>query len=109
MPTSPFFLLAKLQQGLKTFPKKQPISPQACLAAGYRSMVATMWSILDADAPIVAEEVYRRLFRAGSKPDSTQAAYALHHAVKLLRERKGGKKEEGGRWFSWVPFIHVGL
>jgi CHAT domain-containing protein len=76
------------------------------LAVGYRSVIATMWSIMDEDAPLVAAEVYSHLVH-GQKPDSTQAAHALHHAVKCLCEHL----EESGRpsFESWVPFIHVGM
>jgi CHAT domain-containing protein len=76
------------------------------LAAGYRSVIATMWSIMDEDAPLVATEVYSHLVQ-GPEPDSTRAAHALHHAVRRLRE----KLEESGKpsFLSWVPFIHVGM
>ncbi|PVF94405.1 hypothetical protein CPB86DRAFT_800498 [Serendipita vermifera] len=69
------------------------------LLAGYRSVIATMWSISDRDAPQVAEDVYRRMLKDG-KPN-TKAARALHEAVKKLRE-------SGASFLSWVPFIHVG-
>ncbi|KAJ6582426.1 CHAT domain-containing protein [Mycena capillaripes] len=59
------------------------------LAAGmllaYRSVIATMWSIMDNDAPQVAKDVYEHLFKT-LPPDSTRAAEALHVAVKNLRE-----------------------
>jgi CHAT domain-containing protein len=76
------------------------------LAAGYRSVIATMWSIMDDDAPLVAEEVYSRLVR-GPEPNSAQAAHALHHAVRRLREQL----EESGKpsFLFWIPFIHVGI
>jgi tetratricopeptide (TPR) repeat protein len=76
------------------------------LAAGYKSVIATMWSIMDEDAPLVAAEVYSHLVQ-GQEPDSTRAAHALHHAVRHLRE----KLEESGKssFLSWVPFIHVGM
>ncbi|KAJ7917716.1 CHAT domain-containing protein [Mycena leptocephala] len=73
------------------------------LLAGYRSVIATMWSVMDNDAPQVASDVYEYLFKT-SPPDSTQAAEALHLAVGNLREGSGGKKS----FFHWVPFIHVG-
>jgi CHAT domain-containing protein len=74
------------------------------LLAGYRGVIATMWSIQDADGPIVANDVYCHLFKH-SQPDVTQAAYALHIAVqKLCKESKGTKS-----FFSWVPFIHIGI
>lgn len=73
------------------------------LLAGYRGVIATMWSIMDNDAPQVAGDVYEHLFKT-SPPDPTWAAEALHLAVRKLRESSGGKS-----FFSWVPFIHVGV
>ena len=72
------------------------------LLAGYRGVIATMWSIMDNDAPRVAEDVYKCLFQDGKVPDSGQAAEALHHAIERLRE-------SGAPFLSWVPFIHVGV
>ncbi|KAF7334983.1 hypothetical protein MVEN_02248400 [Mycena venus] len=74
------------------------------LLAGYRGVIATMWSITDNDAPQVAEDVYKHLFKS-SPPNSTRAAEALHLAVKNLRQGSDGKKS----FFHWVPFIHVGV
>ncbi|KAF9476389.1 hypothetical protein BDN70DRAFT_839328 [Pholiota conissans] len=78
------------------------------LSAGYRSVIGTMWSISDDDAPTVAEQVYRRLLQEEPEEqhvllDSTRAAYALALAVKHLRT-EGPKKS----FFAWVPFIHMG-
>ena len=76
------------------------------LTTGYRGVVATMWSIMDSDAPQVADEVYARLFEdCGSEPDPTQAAHALHHAVQKLLKNSKGKKS----FLEWVPFIHIGI
>ncbi|KAJ6564423.1 hypothetical protein B0H19DRAFT_1067975 [Mycena capillaripes] len=72
------------------------------LLAGYRGVIATMWSIMD-NAPQVAGDVYEHLFKT-SPPDHTQAAEALHMAVMRLQEQSDGKKS----FFDWVPFIHVG-
>jgi CHAT domain-containing protein len=68
--------------------------------AGYRGVIATMWSIKDRDAPQIAEDVYTRILRGG-KPNRKEAAYALHDAVKRLRD-------SGATFMSWVPFIHIG-
>ena len=73
------------------------------LSAGYRGVIATMWSILDRDAPQVADVVYSRLFTNGP-PDARKAAFSLHLAVTKLR-REGPKRNS---FFSWVPFIHIG-
>ena len=73
------------------------------MLAGYRSIIATMWSIRDEDAPVIADHVYSELF-GDTEPDSTGAAVALHHAVKSLRQQVGDLE-----FLSWVPFIHVGV
>ena len=72
------------------------------LMAGYGSVVATMWSIGDDDAPIIAEKFYKYLIEAGG--DSSRAAYALHDAVAHLRSVTGEKQ-----FTRWVPFIHLGV
>ncbi|KAJ7860286.1 CHAT domain-containing protein [Mycena leptocephala] len=75
------------------------------LLAGYRGVIATMWSIMDSDAPQVAADVYEHLFKT-SPPDPTRAAEALHLAVRNLREASDseGRKKS---FFDGVPFIHV--
>ncbi|KAK0493953.1 CHAT domain-containing protein [Armillaria luteobubalina] len=80
------------------------------LMAGYRGVVATLWSIRDADAPRVADKVYSQLFEDG-KPDSGQAAIALHHAVQSLRRDVENECDSLGdsEFVRWVPFIHVGV
>ncbi|KZV68483.1 TPR-like protein [Peniophora sp. CONT] len=61
------------------------------LAVGFKGVVATMWSIKDEDAPVLVETYYKRLLelRKGSSlsESETGAAYALHDAVKTLREK----------------------
>ncbi|KAJ6582645.1 CHAT domain-containing protein [Mycena vulgaris] len=71
------------------------------LLAGYRGVIATMWTIMDNDAPQVASDVYSHLFKT-SPPDPTGVAEALHLAIRKLRKDSGGKKS----FFHWVPFIH---
>jgi CHAT domain-containing protein len=73
------------------------------LLAGYRGVIATMWSIQDDDGPQVADDVYAHLFK-DSHSDATQAAYAVHIAAQNL-----SKGEKGKSFFSWVPFIHLGV
>ena len=70
------------------------------LFTGCRSVIATMWSIKDDDAPQVAEDVYSRMLKGG-QPNSKEAARALHEAIKRLRD-------SGAGFLSWVPFIHIG-
>ncbi|CAE6488857.1 unnamed protein product [Rhizoctonia solani] len=72
------------------------------LMAGYPSVIATMWSVMDRDAPFVADKVYERLMKEG-KVGNGEAGKALHYAVAALRDEVGEK--EFGRW---VPYIHIG-
>ncbi|KAA1472304.1 hypothetical protein DENSPDRAFT_173352 [Dentipellis sp. KUC8613] len=77
--------------------------------AGYRSVIATMWSIRDEDAPTVADEVYKHLMH-GKVPDSTKAAAALHHATMRLQSETRPPGVLDDAWFlRWVPFIHIGV
>ncbi|CAG8574045.1 2286_t:CDS:2, partial [Acaulospora colombiana] len=59
------------------------------LLAGYRSVVATMWSIQDELAPLVTDEFYRHLMEDRKRPDPTKAAEALHVSVQKLRQQPG--------------------
>jgi CHAT domain-containing protein len=73
------------------------------IMVGYPTLIATMWSINDNDAPLIAEGVYAALFEGGMA-DSSKASIALHKAVQHLRMRVGEKE-----FISWVPFVHLGL
>ncbi|KAF8595178.1 hypothetical protein BDV93DRAFT_576264, partial [Ceratobasidium sp. AG-I] len=73
------------------------------LIAGYRGVIATMWSIGDEDASLIAGKVYEYLLEEG-KPDARRAAVALHKATECLREKFGVKA-----FAKWVPYIHIGL
>ncbi|KAA1470070.1 hypothetical protein DENSPDRAFT_870713 [Dentipellis sp. KUC8613] len=76
--------------------------------AGYRSVVATMWSISDKDGPPLASDFYRRMFEA--RPECTRAARALHDAVAKLRDDTRSQSGVTDEWFlRWVPFIHLGI
>ncbi|KAG8721599.1 hypothetical protein FRC09_007633 [Ceratobasidium sp. 395] len=72
------------------------------LMAGYPAVIATMWSIDDRDAPIVAGKVYECLLQ-NNFPDSRKAAKALHVAVASLRESIGADQ-----FARWVPYVHIG-
>jgi len=70
--------------------------------AGYRSIVATQWGIVDQDGPLVAKYVYEYMTRGGRRPDYKEGAQALHYAVNQLRQA-------GIDAFRWVPFVHMGV
>jgi CHAT domain-containing protein len=69
--------------------------------AGYRHVIATLWSILDPFAPQVADDVYQTL-TCGEHPDSARAAEAVHRAVAELRAKVPGMPR------VWAPYVHVG-
>ncbi|VDB87807.1 unnamed protein product [Peniophora sp. CBMAI 1063] len=77
------------------------------LAVGFKGVVATMWSIQDADAPVVVDAYYKRLLALRSSGElgrgETGAAYALHEATRVLREKVGESN-----FLRWVPFVHFG-
>jgi CHAT domain-containing protein len=73
------------------------------LIAGFRSVIATMWSIGDGTGPRVAEKIYGHLFLNDTdKLASTEAAFALNEGVQSLRKAKYPTSD-------WVPFIHIGI
>ncbi|CAE7118732.1 unnamed protein product [Rhizoctonia solani] len=72
------------------------------LMAGYPSVIATMWSVVDEDAPFVADKVYAQLMKDG-KIGNGEAGRALHDAVAGLRDKVGEKS-----FARWVPYIHIG-
>jgi len=77
------------------------------LASGYRGVVGTMWNISDMHGPEFAKEFYQYLLEEkGSEGlDSTQAAYALDHAMRKVRDSLG---EGDNAFLTWVPYVHFG-
>jgi CHAT domain-containing protein len=72
------------------------------IAAGFQGAIATMWSMLDKDGPVVAAVVYSHLFASGRRPQASDAAGALQLAVRKLRN-------EGVSHERWIPFVHIGV
>ncbi|KAF8185851.1 CHAT domain-containing protein [Mycena galopus ATCC 62051] len=72
------------------------------IAAGFQGVIATMWSMMDEDGPVVAEAVYSHLLASGERPRASEAAKALQIAVRKMRD--AGVPHE-----RWVPFIHLGI
>jgi ankyrin repeat protein len=73
------------------------------LMTGFQSVIATMWSIRDSDAPIVMESFYSYLWHK-AKGNNAQSAYALHYAVEQLRKKVGENN-----FLRWTPFMHLGV
>lgn len=72
------------------------------LTVGYPSVIATLWSIGDKEAPIIAAKFYARLM--GGNEEKISPSYALHEATKSLREEVGEMN-----FVKWVPFVHFGV
>ncbi|KAJ7668956.1 CHAT domain-containing protein [Mycena rosella] len=72
------------------------------IAAGFRSVVGTLWSMNDQDGPLVAETFYSHLFSNGRQPQASDTAEALQLAVRELKARKIPYER-------WIPFIHMGV
>ncbi|VDB96099.1 unnamed protein product [Peniophora sp. CBMAI 1063] len=93
--------------GDPSIPEESAHLAAGMLVIGFRGVVATMWSIWDQDGPVIVEAYYKRLLElrgSGSLgTGETGAAYALHDAVKTLREKVGEDNFE-----RWVPFVHFG-
>ncbi|KAF5331237.1 hypothetical protein D9611_013067 [Ephemerocybe angulata] len=81
------------------------------LAAGYRRVIGTMWSIGDAPAQEVATAFYEYLFThrdeaSGSAFDGAPSAVALHRATQQLRLSLNDSEHS---LLTWIPFVHFGL
>ncbi|KAG9108214.1 hypothetical protein FRC07_008505, partial [Ceratobasidium sp. 392] len=81
-----FLSACQTAAGDRDLPSEATHLAAGMLTAGYRSVIASLWSIQDNDAPVVAEGVYAELTKDG-KMDHTHAARALHKAVGTLREK----------------------
>jgi hypothetical protein len=73
---------------------------------GFRSVVGTMWAMVDEDGQELAENFYKALFSNSRQdqgiPYHERSAKALRTAVKKLRRK---------RWITlerWVNFVHYG-
>jgi CHAT domain-containing protein len=98
-----FLSACQTASGDESLPEEAVHLAAGMLIAGYDSVLATMWSISDKHAPIVAEEVYKQLLLE-KETNNGQVAYALHNAVTLLRKTVG---EDA--FLTWIPFIHLGI
>ena len=105
-----FMSACQTSSGDEKLPEEAIHLAAGMLAAGYRSVVATMWSISDAHAPEVAEIFYKNLLSnipaSSVKLDITNSARALHTSVQHLRKKLGNSPEA---LRAWIPYIHVGI
>jgi CHAT domain-containing protein len=104
LPNAEFAFLSACQTttGEETLSDEAVHIAGGMLLAGYRGVVATMWSIQDDLAPEVADEFYCRIMEEKGRPDNRKAAEALHYSVQKLRKK-------GVPLTSWIPFVHLGI
>ncbi|MEV4713951.1 CHAT domain-containing protein, partial [Micromonospora sp. NPDC049374] len=69
--------------------------------AGWRHVIGTLWRVWDESAATISREVYAHLVRDGHL-DPAHAAWALHRAVRTLRDDAPHSPS------IWAPFIHAG-
>ncbi|KAG8794806.1 hypothetical protein FRC12_021339 [Ceratobasidium sp. 428] len=82
-----FLSACETATGDDTLPDEAVHLAAGMMMAGYPSVIGTMWSIEDADAPLVAEKLYSYLLDGG-EADETKAAHALHYAIQYLRDHQ---------------------
>jgi len=72
--------------------------------SGFRSVVGTMWAVVDDDGPELAKHFYKTMSSNQGKkaPGYRRSARALRNAVQKLRQKRGVSLER------WVNFVHYG-
>lgn len=72
--------------------------------SGFRSVVGTMWAVVDDDGPELARHFYKTMASNQGKkaPAYRRSARALRNAVQKLRQSRGVSLER------WVNFVHYG-
>ena len=82
--------------------------------SGFRSVVGTMWQLLDKDGPLLAEAVYMHLRNdpGNGEPGFKGAAAAVRQAALFMRSQKDWTDD--GRAVDiaterWVNLVHIGV
>ena len=96
-----FLSACETAQGEEYYPDEAIHVAAGMLAAGFRDVIGTMWTIYDSSAPVVADRVYAEVFKDG-KLLVDRIPFALHNAVEHLRNQRPDD------FMSWIPFIHLG-
>jgi hypothetical protein len=100
-----FLSACQTAKGDARLPEESVHLAASVLAVGYRGVIGTLWSIGDADVPLVADEFYRHLKEDQTDADGrVHAAYALHGATEVLRKEVGESE-----FLHWAAFVHFGL
>ncbi|MFE7123866.1 CHAT domain-containing protein [Streptomyces sp. NPDC057617] len=78
--------------------------------AGFPQVVGTLWEVDDRLCVTVADGFYRRLRTAEGGLDTRRGAYALHSALRDVRDGRDlpGPLTRSANPFLWAAHIHVG-
>lgn len=99
-----FLSVCQAATGLRKLPGEAMHLAAGLQFAGFPGVIATLWSICDEDAPLVAAHAYSYLLRDGvSEIKSSDAAVALNRAVLALRQDRTVTVDR------WAPFVHFGI
>jgi CHAT domain-containing protein len=109
LPRAELAVLSACQtaRGDEDLPEEAVHLAAGMLAAGFRSVVATMWSINDANGPVLSDAFYAALARRRAVQkdgDPQRVAHALHEAVDRPKESVGEQN-----FMRWAPFVHFGI
>ncbi|QRV83581.1 CHAT domain protein [Ceratobasidium sp. AG-Ba] len=97
-----FLSACETAMGAENVPDEAVHLAAGMIMLGFRTAIATTWSIMDEDAPMVAKHFYSQMLRDGV-PNRGKAAEALHSAIGELRTAVGVKE-----FWRWVPYVHIG-
>ncbi|KAF9460370.1 CHAT domain-containing protein [Collybia nuda] len=70
--------------------------------SGFRSIIGTLWAMIDDDGPSITTEFHKYMFRNPATVDLKDAALALNIATRELRKQHVPLER-------WINFIHIGL
>ena len=103
-----FLSACQTSKGDAKLPEEVVHLASGMLAAGYQSVVGTMWSVFDEHGPDLAEFFYQNLLSNVKEPkiDGSQAARALHAATQQLQEKVF---DSPNSFLVWVSYIHIGM
>jgi CHAT domain-containing protein len=102
-----FLSACQTSKGDEKIPEEVVHLASGMLAAGYRSVVGTMWSVFDKHCPDIAlEDFYMNLLEDTEEPkiDGSRAARALHAATQQLQEKVFDTPYS---FLAWVPYTHI--
>ncbi|TFK31076.1 CHAT domain-containing protein, partial [Crucibulum laeve] len=103
-----FLCACETAMGADVLPDEAIHLGSTLLFAGFKSVVATMWSISDEDGAKVADYFYQKVFHGVGQHASIKPIPEFGHTARALHYAIGRLRSEGIGFRRWVPFIHIG-